>query len=200
MTLERKDETASAPEEKCAASGGKKPVIVYILVLFLVAFSLMALSLLVHQRSNAEAMGQLQSSVSAMQEVQELQNRVIQLQEELAEVKEQLEQEQEAAETAAAAARDETGALLTERDSLEAQVAALTALYRLQQLYAGPGVLRGRDQRTGFRVPPGQSRRRLPGKGLGRHAAVGAVSGAERGREGFGGPGSVKKYRRPVCR
>ena len=136
MTLERKDETASAPEEKCAASGGKKPVIVYILVLFLVAFSLMALSLLVHQRSNAEAMGQLQSSVSAMQEVQELQNRVIQLQEELAEVKEQLEQEQEAAETAAAAARDETGALLTERDSLEAQVAALTALYRLQQLYA----------------------------------------------------------------
>ena len=136
MTLERKDETASAPEKKCAASGGKKPVIVYILVLFLVAFSLMVLSLLVHQRSNAEAMGRLQSSVSAMQEVQELQNRVIQLQEELAEVKEQLEQEQEAAETAAAAARDETGALLTERDSLEAQVAALTALYRLQQLYA----------------------------------------------------------------
>ena len=136
MTLERKDETTSKTEEKCAASGGKKPVIVYILVLFLVAFSLMVLSLLVHQRSNAEAMGQLQSSVSAMQEVQELQNRVIQLQEELAEVKEQLEQEQEAAETAAAAARDETGALLTERDSLEAQVAALTALYRLQQLYA----------------------------------------------------------------
>ena len=48
----------------------------------------------------------------------------------------QLELEQEAAETAAAAARDEAGALLTERDSLEAQVAALTALYRLQQLYA----------------------------------------------------------------
>lgn len=137
--LERRSgtgEPVSPLTEKNNRSGGKKPVIVYILVLFAVAFLLMIWSLISHQRSNTEAIGRLQGSVSAMQEVQELQNRVIQLQEELAEVKEQLEQEQEAAETAAAAARDETGALLTERDSLEAQVAALTALYRLQQLYA----------------------------------------------------------------
>ena len=113
MTLERKDETASAPEEKCAASGGKKPVIVYILVLFLVAFSLMALSLLVHQRSNAEAMGRLQSSVSAMQEVQELQNRVIQLQEELAETQKSLAsaQEEEAAQAELAAEAQEASSL-----------------------------------------------------------------------------------------
>lgn len=141
MKLERRSDTGEplspAPEENPSSGpDGKKPVIVYILVLFTVAFLLMIWSLFSHQRSNTEAIGRLQGSVSAMQEVQELQDRVIQLQEELAEVKEQLEQEQEAAETAAAAARDEAGALLTERDSLEAQVAALTALYRLQQLYA----------------------------------------------------------------
>lgn len=137
--LERRSDTGepvSPPPEKNTGSGGKKPVIVYILVLFAVAFLLMIWSLISHQRSNTEAIGRLQGSVSAMQEVQELQEQVIQLQKELAEVKEQLEQEQEAAETAAAAARDEAGALLAERDSLEAQVAALTALYRLQQLYA----------------------------------------------------------------
>ena len=137
--LERRSDTGepvSPPPEKNTGSGGKKPVIVYILVLFAVAFLLMIWSLISHQRSNTEAIGRLQGSVSAMQEVQELQEQVIQLQKELAEGKEQLEQEQEAAETAAAAARDEAGALLAERDSLEAQVAALTALYRLQQLYA----------------------------------------------------------------
>ena len=137
--LERRSDTGepvSPPPEKNTGSGGKKPVIVYILVLFAVAFLLMIWSLISHQRSNTEAIGRLQGSVSAMQEVQELQEQVIQLQKELAEVKEQLEQEQEAAETAAAAARDEAGALLAERDSPEAQVAALTALYRLQQLDA----------------------------------------------------------------
>ena len=141
MKLERRNGTGApaspAPEETpSSGSGEKKPVIVYIFVLFTVALLLMIWSLFSHQRSNTEAIGRLQGSVSAMQEVQELQEQVIQLQKELAEVKEQLEQEQEAAETAAAAARDEAGALLAERDSLEAQVAALTALYRLQQLYA----------------------------------------------------------------
>lgn len=138
MSLERRDSAASTPEEKDTPpqSGGKKPVIVYIFVLFIVAFLLMIWSLFSHQRSNTEALGQLQTSVSAMQEVQALQEQVIQLQKELAETKEQLKQEQEAAETAAAAAQAEAGALLTERDSLEAQVTALTALYRLQQLYA----------------------------------------------------------------
>lgn len=136
MNLEERG--SAAPEEKDVPrpSGGKKPVIVYIFVLFVVAFLLMIWSLFSHQRSNTEALGQLQSSVSAMQEVQELQEQVIRLQKELADVKEQLEQEQAAAETAAAAARDESGALLTERDSLEGQTAALAALYRLQQHYA----------------------------------------------------------------
>ena len=40
---------------------GKKPVIIYILILFLAAFLLMFLSMLSHQRSNTEALGQLHS-------------------------------------------------------------------------------------------------------------------------------------------
>ena len=48
---------------------GKKPVIIYILILFLAAFLLMFLSMLSHQRSNTEALGQLQNSVSAIQEL-----------------------------------------------------------------------------------------------------------------------------------
>ena len=47
-----------------------KPVITYIMILFIAAFLLMALSFLMHQRSNTEALGQLQSSMTAMQEIQ----------------------------------------------------------------------------------------------------------------------------------
>ena len=60
------DVTPSSPE---SPETGKKPVIVYILILFLAAFLLMFLSLLAHQRSNTEALGQLQNSMSAMQEI-----------------------------------------------------------------------------------------------------------------------------------
>lgn len=133
MNLKRRD-SASAPEEREASkqSGGRKPVIVYIFVLFAVAFLLMIWSLFSHQRSNTEALGELQTSVSTMQEVQGLQEQVIQLQQDLAEAQKALDKaREEAAETAAA-----DGALLTERDSLERQLTALTALYRLQQLYA----------------------------------------------------------------
>lgn len=128
MTLEHKDAGAPAPEEKPSSPSGKKPVIVYIFVLFLVALLLMIWSLFSHQRSNTDALGQLQTSVSAMQEVQGLQEQVIQLQEELAEVKEQLEETQEAAETAAAAAQEESAAV-------NGKLAALTNLYLLEHAY-----------------------------------------------------------------
>lgn len=55
---------------------GKKPVIIYILILFLAAFLLMFLSMLSHQRSNTEALGQLQNSVSAIQEIQTTQEQI----------------------------------------------------------------------------------------------------------------------------
>ena len=54
---------SSAPEE--TPSTGKKPVVIYIMILFIVAFLLMALSFLMHQRSNSEVLGELQDSVTA---------------------------------------------------------------------------------------------------------------------------------------
>lgn len=121
MNLKRRDSASPEEKEPSKQSGGRKPVIVYIFVLFAVAFLLMIWSLFSHQRSNTEALGQLQTSVSAMQEVQALQEQVIRLQQE------QLEQEQEAAETAAAAQEKSAAA----NDKL----AALTNLYLLEHAY-----------------------------------------------------------------
>ena len=66
---------SSAPEE--TPSTGKKPVVIYIMILFIVAFLLMALSFLMHQRSNSEVLGELQDSVTAMQEVQATQDALL---------------------------------------------------------------------------------------------------------------------------
>ena len=68
---------SSAPEE--TPSTGKKPVVIYIMILFIVAFLLMALSFLMHQRSNSEVIGELQDSVTAMQEVQATQDALLDL-------------------------------------------------------------------------------------------------------------------------
>lgn len=109
-----------------------KPVVVYIMILFIAAFLLMALSFLMHQRSNTEALGELQNSVSAMQEVQASQERVIELQEDLADVKSQLDQ----AAAKAEAAEERSAAIQVERDKFERQSEALLALYQLQQHYS----------------------------------------------------------------
>lgn len=104
---------------------GNKPVVVYIMILFIAAFLLMALSFFMHQRSNTEVMGELQHSVTAMQEIQAAQEKIIELQEEISDLQEQLEED-----TAAA------GELQEERDALERRSDALLTLYQLQQLYS----------------------------------------------------------------
>lgn len=101
MKLEKR--SVGAPEEESApqpetSSPGRKPVIMYIMILFIVAFLLMALSFFVHQRSNSEALGQLQSSFHAMQEVQSTQEKIIELQEELADAQDTIETMEDAAE------------------------------------------------------------------------------------------------------
>lgn len=102
-----------------------KPVVVYIMILFIAAFLLMALSFLMHQRSNTEALGELQNSVSAMREVQSYQDKVIQLQEALADTQEALEIMEDTVDQA-------------QSDLLHAQLEtqALLALYTLQQQYS----------------------------------------------------------------
>ena len=112
------DVTPSSPE---SAETGKKPVIVYILILFLAALLLMFLSLLAHQRSNSEALGQLQNSMSAMQEIQE---QILNLQTQL----DAVEQERDQAKADLEASQNDAEQLKKESD-------ALMALYTLQQEY-----------------------------------------------------------------
>ena len=113
-------------EEKPAKS---KPVVVYIMILFIAAFLLMALSFLMHQRSNTEALGQLQNSVSAMQEVQANQEKIIELQEELNDAQKALEAQEDEAKVSEEEAKEEL---------LQAQLdtQALLSLYTLQQQYS----------------------------------------------------------------
>ena len=109
MKFEKRDAAGSpAPQED--KQGGNKPVVVYIMILFIAAFLLMALSFFMHQRSNTEALGELQNSVSTMQEVQANQEKIIDLQDKLAVAEEELDrvndkleayqEEQEAAQKA----------------------------------------------------------------------------------------------------
>lgn len=99
---------SSAPEE--TPSTGKKPVVIYIMILFIVAFLLMALSFLMHQRSNSEVLGELQDSVTAMQEVQATQDALLDLQNQLDEAQTTIDAlESSAEETDAALAEAPAG-------------------------------------------------------------------------------------------
>ena len=111
---------SSAPEE--TPSTGKKPVVIYIMILFIVAFLLMALSFLMHQRSNSEVIGELQDSVTAMQEVQATQDALLDLQNQLDEAQLVLQSSAEETDAALAEAQRENQALL--------------ALYTIQQQYS----------------------------------------------------------------
>ena len=127
MKLEKRSagEAEQTPVQEGKPAGNKRqPVVVYIMVLFIAAFLLMALSFLMHQRSNTEALGQLQNSVNAMQAVQETQEKVIALQEELSAAEDRmdaLEKEKADSDQAVLDAQREADALL--------------ALYTLQQEY-----------------------------------------------------------------
>ena len=110
MSSEERPETAPNEGKSGAAPKGNMSVFLYILLLFSAALLLMCLSSLIHQRNNTEALGKLQSSVSVMQEVQNLQEKIIELQEERRTLEEQLEEaragEREASEQTAIARRE----------------------------------------------------------------------------------------------
>ena len=118
------EETPQIPEPK----KGGKPVIVYIMVMFIAAFLLMALSLMMHQRTTSEGIGELQHSFSAMQDMQTHQEKIIELQDELSLSKDtiiQLENELQPQEGEAKAAEE----------LLEDKKDALLNLYCLQNAY-----------------------------------------------------------------
>ena len=117
-------ETPSAPREE--PSPGKKPVVIYIMILFVVAFLLMALSFVMHQRSNSEVLGELQNSVSAMQEIQTVQNRLAELQETVEELEERN-----------AALEDGLDEAMRLQSDTSNQLGALQALEKTERLAAG---------------------------------------------------------------
>ena len=113
------------PSQEETPSPGKKPVVIYIMILFIVAFLLMALSFFMHQRSNSEVLGELQDSVSAMQEVQSTQEALVDLQSQLDDAEDTIQDLETQAENDAASIEE----LTQEQD-------ALLALYTLMQEYA----------------------------------------------------------------
>ncbi len=122
----------SVPEEPAAGqTPGSKPVLVYIMVLFIVAFLLMALSLAMHQRSNQTNMDELKDSVQALEDAQATQGQVMDLEKQLNELKEENEKLQQDLEEA----QDASVAGQVERDGLAHRAAALEQLNQLLQYY-----------------------------------------------------------------
>ena len=121
MKLTKRSSGGPVEPEEDLTPKGKKPVVVYIMVLFIAAFLLMAWSFASHQRSNTEAIGQLQSSVTAMQGVQD---RVISLQEELEEAREQVD-----------SLEREVSLREYELEASKRQHMAASRLYTLERLY-----------------------------------------------------------------
>lgn len=115
--VKRSDGGPVEPEENT----GKKPVVLYIMILFIAAFLLMAWSFASHQRSNTEAIGKLQSSVTAMQGVQD---RMLTLQDELEAAQAQIGELERQADL-----RD------SEMAAYNRQYTALANLYSLERLY-----------------------------------------------------------------
>ena len=121
MKLKKRNEEGLMEPGEDFTPKGKKPVVVYIMVLFIVAFLLMAWSFASHQRSNTEAIGQLQTSVTAMQGMQ---NRMISLQDELDAAQSKIQELERQAEL-----RDR------EMKAYDRQYTALSRLYFLERLY-----------------------------------------------------------------
>ena len=129
MMTEEKQQTA-APE-KNQQPHNKRPVVVYIMILFIVAFLLMALSFLMHQRSNSEALGELRNSVTAMQEVQAFQEKIIDLQDQMND----LQKEVETLQSEVDQQQTENQQLLSHLEAREKEIEALVYFYTLQQQY-----------------------------------------------------------------
>ncbi|WP_325199779.1 hypothetical protein [Oscillibacter sp.] len=121
MKLEKRSQGGPVEPEEDMTPKGKKPVVLYIMILFIAAFLLMAWSFASHQRSNTEAIGKLQSSVTAMQGVQD---RMLSLQDELEAAQAQIEELERQAEL-----RD------SEMKAYDRQYMALARLYSLERLY-----------------------------------------------------------------
>ena len=97
MKLEKRAQSASgetaaqSPAAPAAESGKHKPVLLYLVILFAIAFVLILFSFIMHQRSNAEVLKELQSQVDTLQELQQVEERYTAVSEENKALREQVE-------------------------------------------------------------------------------------------------------------
>ena len=83
MKLEKRAQSASEetaaqiPAAPAAENGRHKPVLLYLVILFAIAFVLILFSFIMHQRSNAEVLKELQSQVETLQELQQVEEQYI---------------------------------------------------------------------------------------------------------------------------
>lgn len=75
MKLEKRSSGAPTEQPQAPQSNRKKPVVVYIMVLFIAAFLLMTLSFFTTQRSNEKMIGKLREDVTLMHRVQTLEDQ-----------------------------------------------------------------------------------------------------------------------------
>lgn len=123
----------------------RTPILGYILILFIAAFFLMALSFLSHQRSNEQVLGQLSANANTLESLQSALEENVRLQQQISSQKSQLdalEASVEATQKALEAANGEKSALQTQLDDLlkqleamQQQMTAMDALAQLQQLF-----------------------------------------------------------------
>ena len=118
-------------EEQQKKPRNEKPVVTYIMILFIAAFLLMALSSLMQQRSNDEAFGKLEHSLSNMQAIQAHQEQIIDLQKQLKSAEE--EQDALLEGIAALEQRVEDDKFAVAQEQIRAH--AMLGLYNLQQNY-----------------------------------------------------------------
>ena len=120
----------------------KRPVLVYIMVLFIAAFLLMAFSFLMHQRSNEQVLGELHTSVNLLEDYQQaleannrLTGQVADLEKELSAAKSDTTKQ----ETEKNTLKTQLDAAKQEISALQQQIAALEALAKAQTLYRNGG-------------------------------------------------------------
>lgn len=95
MSLQKRsdavEETTAPAAEPTHEESKQKPVYVYIIILFVAAAMLIVVSLLAHQRSNEQVIGELQTSVNALQNLQESQELNMQLKDQIEDYEEQIQ-------------------------------------------------------------------------------------------------------------
>ena len=131
MNPELKQEPVTEVPPAAPKKAPHQHVIVYIMILFIAAFLLMALSSLMQQRSNDEAFGKLEHSLSNMQAIQAHQEQIIDLQKQLQTAEEAQDALLGEIEALEGRIEDDKTAITQEQRRTQ----AMLGLYNLQQNY-----------------------------------------------------------------